>query len=232
MVVILQDRRHPGRRGPLPAGILLPDAETSSLRRVMTADDVLFVLTLLQRAEADVWVDAGWGTDALIGEQTRDHRDLGLMHRQDQEGVVLAALSAAGFVESLNWRLIRFVVTAPDGREIDLHPLVFSDDGSAVQASLEPQRPFCLSLLLPRDGNHPADVCPMLVRRAAGLLPPGIRTNGTRSARYGRTSPHLRDRHALLIRFQAVSKITDMLAFTKHELMSELIGMRCCLSST
>jgi lincosamide nucleotidyltransferase A/C/D/E len=33
-------------------------------------------------------------------------------------------------------------VTAPDGREIDLHPLVFADDGSAVQASPEPERPF------------------------------------------------------------------------------------------
>lgn len=64
------------------------------------------------------------------------------MHRQDQEAAVVTALSAAGFVESLNWRPIRFVVTAPDGREIDLHPLVFSDDGSAAQASPDPQRPF------------------------------------------------------------------------------------------
>ncbi|MEU1306907.1 carbohydrate kinase family protein [Streptomyces shenzhenensis] len=38
----------------------------------------------------------------------------------------------------------------------------------------------------------------MLVRRAAGLLPPGIRTNGTRPARHGTTPPRLRDRHALL----------------------------------
>ncbi|MEU5921742.1 amino acid transporter [Streptomyces sp. NPDC047141] len=108
----------------------------------MTADDVLFVLSLLQRAEADVWVGGGWGIDALIGEQTRDHRDLDLMHRQDQEAAVLTALSAAGFVESLDWRPIRFVVQAPDGREIDLHPLVFGDDGSAAQASPDPQRPF------------------------------------------------------------------------------------------
>lgn len=108
----------------------------------MRADDVLFVLTLLRRAEADVWVGGGWGIDALLGEQTRDHRDLDLMHRQDQEGAVLAALSTAGFEETLNWRPIRFVVTAPDGREIDLHPLVFRDDGSAEQASPEPQHPF------------------------------------------------------------------------------------------
>ncbi|MEU3246786.1 amino acid transporter [Streptomyces sp. NPDC006875] len=108
----------------------------------MTADDVLLVLTLLRRTEADVWLAGGWGIDALIGEQTRDHRDLDLMHRQDQEAAVLTVLSAAGFVESLDWRPVRFVMTAPDSREIDLHPLVFSDDGSAVQAAPEPQRPF------------------------------------------------------------------------------------------
>ncbi|WP_427164074.1 nucleotidyltransferase domain-containing protein [Streptomyces sp. C1-1] len=108
----------------------------------MTAEDVLFVLALLQRAEVDVWVGGGWGIDALIGGQTRDHRDLDLMHRQEQEAAVQGALSAAGFVQSLNCRPIRFVVTAADGREIDLHPLVFADDGSAVQASPEPHRPF------------------------------------------------------------------------------------------
>ncbi|MFC4122961.1 nucleotidyltransferase domain-containing protein [Nonomuraea zeae] len=64
------------------------------------------------------------------------------MHRQDQEAAVLAALSREGFVETLDWRPVRFVVTAPDGREIDLHPLVFAADGSAEQAAPEPQRPF------------------------------------------------------------------------------------------
>ncbi|MER6539037.1 amino acid transporter [Streptomyces sp900105755] len=108
----------------------------------MTADDVLTVLTLLHRTEVDVWVGGGWGIDALIGEQTRDYRDLDLMHRQDQEAAVLTALATAGFMESLNWRPIRFVVKTSDGREIDLHPLVFSDDGSAAQASPDPHCPF------------------------------------------------------------------------------------------
>ncbi|MFG3101225.1 nucleotidyltransferase domain-containing protein [Streptomyces sp. NPDC048182] len=109
---------------------------------MMTAEDVLSVLALLRRAGADVWIGGGWGIDALVGEETRDHRDLDLMHRQDQEAAVVAALSGAGFVESLDQRPVRFVVTHADGREIDLHPLVVANDGSAVQASFEPERPF------------------------------------------------------------------------------------------
>ncbi|WP_406134605.1 nucleotidyltransferase domain-containing protein [Streptomyces sp. NBC_01089] len=108
----------------------------------MTAEDVLSVLALLRRAEVEVWIGGGWGIDALVGEQTRHHSDLDLMHRQNQEATVMAALAEASFKESLSWRPIRFVVTAPDGREIDLHPLVFADDGTAVQASPEPERPF------------------------------------------------------------------------------------------
>ncbi|WP_246101025.1 nucleotidyltransferase domain-containing protein [Streptomyces cyaneus] len=108
----------------------------------MTAADVLTVISLLHEARTDIWIGGGWGVDALLGEQTRDHRDLDLMHRQEQEPAVMAALADAGFAETLDWRPVRFVVTAPDGREIDLHPLIFAEDGSAMQPSLQPSRPF------------------------------------------------------------------------------------------
>lgn len=103
---------------------------------------MLSVLALLRRAGADVWVGGGWGIDALLGRRTREHRDLDLMHRREQEPALVAALVEAGFAQTLDWRPVRFVVAHGDGREIDLHPLVFADDGSAVQASLEPERPF------------------------------------------------------------------------------------------
>lgn len=109
---------------------------------VMAADDVLDVLDVFRSAEAEVWIGGGWGIDALVGRQTRDHRDLDLMHRQEQEPAMLAALAAAGFVRGLDWYPIRFVMAHPDGRELDLHPLVFAPDGSAEQASLDPDQPF------------------------------------------------------------------------------------------
>lgn len=108
----------------------------------MTADDVLGVLALLRTAGADVWIGGGWGIDALVGRRTRDHRDLDLMHRAEQEPAVLAALTGAGFAETLDWRPARFVLSHPDGRELDLHPLRFAADGSAEQSSPDPERPF------------------------------------------------------------------------------------------
>ncbi|OQR61542.1 amino acid transporter [Streptomyces maremycinicus] len=110
---------------------------------MMTAGDVLSVLALLRRVDAEAWIGGGWGIDALVGEQTREHRDLDLMHRLDQEPDVVAALAAAGYAETLDQRPVRFVVTDGAEREIDLHPLVFAADGSATQASFDPGRPFC-----------------------------------------------------------------------------------------
>lgn len=109
---------------------------------VVTGDDVLEILDMLRTAGADVWIGGGWGIDALVGKQTRPHRDLDLMHRHEQESTVLSAVAKAGFTESLDRRPVRFVVTDAQGREIDLHPLVFAPDGSATQASMEPDRPF------------------------------------------------------------------------------------------
>ncbi|MEV6238641.1 hypothetical protein [Lentzea sp. NPDC051838] len=100
----------------------------------MTADDVLEILRVLDGN--DVWIGGGWGIDALVGRQTRPHDDLDLMHREEQEPAVLTALAALGFAETLSWRPVRFVLTDPAGREIDLHPLRFADDGSAEQSSL------------------------------------------------------------------------------------------------
>lgn len=108
----------------------------------MTADDVLSLLALIRGAGADVWMAGGWGVDALVGAESRAHRDLDLVHRVEQEPALLAALTRAGFAQTLDARPVRFVYAHPDGREIDLHQLVFAADGSATQSSPDPAEPF------------------------------------------------------------------------------------------
>jgi lincosamide nucleotidyltransferase A/C/D/E len=99
---------------------------------VIGARTVLRVLEALHPAE--VWLAGGWGIDALLGRRTREHRDLDLLHRVDQEPAVLDALATLGYRETLDLRPVRFVLS--DGEtELDLHPLVFAEDGSAVQAA-------------------------------------------------------------------------------------------------
>jgi lincosamide nucleotidyltransferase A/C/D/E len=49
----------------------------------MKPEDVIEVLAALDAGGINYWVDGGWGIDALVGEQTRTHRDLDLGVRLD-----------------------------------------------------------------------------------------------------------------------------------------------------
>ncbi len=48
----------------------------------MTIADVHGVLDLCDELGITVWMDGGWGVDALLGTQTRPHRDLDIVIRQ------------------------------------------------------------------------------------------------------------------------------------------------------
>jgi len=99
----------------------------------MDADDVLRVIDRLASADIRVWVDGGWGVDALLGRQTRRHRDLDLALRlADVEG-------ALGVLAQLGYRVVddelptRVDLWADDDRRVDLHPLTFDADGHGHQ---------------------------------------------------------------------------------------------------
>ncbi|SEG91207.1 lincosamide nucleotidyltransferase A/C/D/E [Nonomuraea solani] len=100
------------------------------------ATTVLTVLEALRRAGCEVWIGGGWGIDALVGRVTRPHGDLDLLHRAEQEPAAIAALEELGYTErdgAVPGRPARFVMADPAGNELDLHPLLFQPDGSALQ---------------------------------------------------------------------------------------------------
>jgi lincosamide nucleotidyltransferase A/C/D/E len=101
----------------------------------MDAHTVVQLLASMRAAGLDVWIAGGWGIDALLGRQTRQHRDLDLVHKVEEEGLLMTVLTATGYVESLDERPVRFVMTNAAGVELDLHPLDFAEDGSARQAA-------------------------------------------------------------------------------------------------
>ncbi|MEV6154844.1 hypothetical protein AB0L53_31340 [Nonomuraea sp. NPDC052129] len=103
---------------------------------MMATSVTLRVLALLHQVGCQVWVAGGWGIDALVGKVTREHHDLDLLHRVEQEPVLIETLAAAGFAEQPDaqpGRPVRFVMKDRHGHELDLHPLRFDPDGSAVQ---------------------------------------------------------------------------------------------------
>jgi lincosamide nucleotidyltransferase A/C/D/E len=93
----------------------------------MRASDVVELLGWLERYGIDVWLNGGWGVDALLGHQTRDHEDLDITISAADSWAYAAAMEAAGFStyrvdNDFNWVLI-------DGRErqVDVHLVDFSE---------------------------------------------------------------------------------------------------------
>jgi lincosamide nucleotidyltransferase A/C/D/E len=100
---------------------------------MITARDALSILAALARGAVPAWVDGGWGVDALLGEQTRDHEDLDLVIALSDADNACEALSALGFVLTEDERPTRFVLSDSAGRHVDFHTVAFDAEGGGVQ---------------------------------------------------------------------------------------------------
>lgn len=103
----------------------------------MHRDEVDLVLTGLERAGVRYWVSGGWGVAALVGRQTREHRDLDLLVDADDVAVCLEALEREGYRRETDWLPVRVEYVA-DGRGwVDVHPVRFGADGHGRQEGLD-----------------------------------------------------------------------------------------------
>lgn len=101
----------------------------------MTEELVLDLLDRCDRAGVEVWIGGGWGVDALVGRQTREHRDLDLLHRHEQDAALRVILAELGYVPETDWWPVRLELAGPS--YVDIHPVRFAADGSAVQSGLD-----------------------------------------------------------------------------------------------
>ncbi len=105
----------------------------------MSTEDVGWFLDVVDRLGINVWLDGGWGVDALLGEQTRRHRDLDIVLERKDLMALREALAASGFVDSptddrTDWN---FVVVDPEGRRIDFHLIVIDEEGNGIYGPAE-----------------------------------------------------------------------------------------------
>ncbi len=100
---------------------------------MMSAQDVVDIMTQLESMSVAAWLDGGWGVDALLGEQTREHDDLDLVIALDQSSAAQEALAAPGFTIAEDERPTRFVMRDTRGRQVDFHTVVFDAEGGGVQ---------------------------------------------------------------------------------------------------
>jgi len=95
----------------------------------MDADAVLEVIDALESASVHVWLDGGWGVDALLGEQTRDHADLDIILNSTDVSKLRDVLRSIGFQENPEGTATNLVLSDDRGRKIDVHPIEFDQSG-------------------------------------------------------------------------------------------------------
>jgi lincosamide nucleotidyltransferase A/C/D/E len=100
----------------------------------MTADAVAEFLGLMEVSAIDVCVDGGWGIDALLGEQTREHGDLDIIVRVEDVPRLVAVSRAAGYSPQPGGTHANFVLKTPSGHEVDVHAITFDRRGFGVFA--------------------------------------------------------------------------------------------------
>jgi lincosamide nucleotidyltransferase A/C/D/E len=98
----------------------------------MNADAVAEVLATLEKASVQVWLDGGWGIDALLGEQTRGHADLDIILSSTDVPRLQEALLAIGFQIKAGGVAANFILVDGHGREIDVHPIEFDQRGFGI----------------------------------------------------------------------------------------------------
>jgi lincosamide nucleotidyltransferase A/C/D/E len=100
----------------------------------MTSLDVVDFYKTMSEVGVEVWLDGGWGIDALLGKQTRSHKDLDIAIPEKHVSLLRDVLSARGFREIRleDARPWNFVLGDRTGREIDVHVIVVDDGKNGV----------------------------------------------------------------------------------------------------
>jgi lincosamide nucleotidyltransferase A/C/D/E len=103
-------------------------------QRVMSGNVVVQLMQLFDQNGIEVFVDGGWGVDALLSKETRLHEDLDIALQHKDVPKVRALLEALGYKDVPHpdsWEC-NFVMGDDQGHEVDLHSYTFDADGKQV----------------------------------------------------------------------------------------------------
>lgn len=129
--LLTRQRRFSYRQNPMPSQV------------TAEAEEVLAVLGACEDAVIGVWLDGGWGVDALLGSHTRPHRDIDIVVPLRDIDRLLLALHPLGYAMAEDHLPTQAVLRSIDGREVDVHPVALDDHGDGWQAQASPDGSDC-----------------------------------------------------------------------------------------
>jgi len=101
---------------------------------MVSKSDAIEIITYAEENGINIWLDGGWGVDALLEEETRTHNDIDLFVEENNGKKFIDIIKEKGFAE------IKEAYTTPShtvwkdtkDRIIDLHIFKFNEQGNIV----------------------------------------------------------------------------------------------------
>ncbi len=103
-----------------------------------TSKDVADFCIQLKNMGIEVWIDGGWGVDALLGKQLRPHKDLDIAIQWKDVSRLREVLTAQGYKQVKEASQWNFVLADDKGHEIDVHAFIYDDKGNIVKGIMYP----------------------------------------------------------------------------------------------
>ena len=106
-----------------------------------TLEDLIPDLELFEELNLEIWIDGGWGVDALLGEQTRPHADLDFLIEKVSSDRLVSAIRKLGFVDvhTNDHTSSNFVMGTLEGKNFDFHVLERATDGDYLYGDTDNQ---------------------------------------------------------------------------------------------
>lgn len=98
----------------------------------MTRADVAALIDRFDSAGVRVWIDGGWGVDALVGKRLRVHDDLDIVVDIRDVPTVQDVLRSGGYTLRDRDAPLSFMTVDADGRQVDVHPVTFDERGNGL----------------------------------------------------------------------------------------------------
>ena len=102
------------------------------MKSEMTPRALVDLLQLFENTGIEEWLDGGWAVDAVLGAQTRPHKDVDIILRATDLPKLREILESRGFELQHGGTGSNFVLADGSGLEVDVHAIVFDRDGNGV----------------------------------------------------------------------------------------------------
>ena len=101
--------------------------------QIMPSEKVIEIYNTLERMGILIWIDGGWAKDALIGRQTREHRDLDFAVERKNLDKLVNHFISEGYSEvdrpeENKWD----IVLGKQQYELDIHAFDFDEEGKVL----------------------------------------------------------------------------------------------------